>query len=425
MQTMLQRTAWLVNPFDPVPGSGLRPMRYEGFADALVRAGWAVTWFTADFDHGSRRRRVPADVDRVRVGERFRLEYIHVPTYRRTLGAARVRSHRAYTRGLRPRMRALAGERPDVLVVSLPLADAVRAAFEHRESAGGAVVVDVQDLWPEALTSVLPPALRLAYEPLRRRLGRAETRLVAGADAVVAVSETYLRERAPAGVPRHRAYLGIDLDAFDAALRAAAVDLQARPPTADGRLTVLWTGSIRPTADLTTVIGAAARLRDRRVPVRFLIAGDGPERGALTALAARHRLGAETITFTGAFEESGRPALVAQSHVGLNAYAAGCANSITNKLFDYQAAALAIVNSIPGEVANLVADHGMGRTYGAGDAESLAAVLTALAVDPAATRTMGGAGRRFVERHGARDAIASDVAAFLGDLVSASVARAS
>jgi glycosyltransferase involved in cell wall biosynthesis len=419
------RTAWLVNPFDPVPGSDHRPMRYEGFADALGQAGWSVTWFTADFDHGTRRHRIPADVDRVRIADHLRIEYIHVPPYHATLGPARLVSHRRYTRGLRPRMQALAAERPDLLLVSLPLADAVRAALEHRAAGGGAVVVDVQDVWPEALHSVLPAPLRPAYAPLRRRLARAETRLVAAADGVIAVSETYLRERAPAGSPQHRAYLGIDLDAFDAALCAASVDLEARPSTAQGRLTVLWTGSIRPAADLATVIGAAARLRDRRVPVRFLIAGDGPERGALEAHAARHRLGPETLEFLGAFPESLRPALVRRSHVGLNAYAAGCANSVTNKLFDYQAAGLAIVNSIPGEVADLVCGHDMGCTYRAGNAESLAAVLAALAADPDRTRAMGRAARRFVERHGARSAIAADVAAFLDHLAPASVARAS
>ena len=67
----------------------------------------------------------------------------------------------------------------------------------------------------------------------------------------------------------------------------------------------------------------------------------------------------------------------------------------------------------------------MGCTYRAGNAESLAAVLAALAADPDRTRAMGRAARRFVERHGARSAIAADVAAFLDHLAPASVARAS
>jgi glycosyltransferase involved in cell wall biosynthesis len=408
---------WLVNPFDPVPGAThSRPMRYEGFARALADGGWDVTWLTADFDHLTRRYRVPPDVDRVSVGPRLRVEYVHVPPYRATFGAARIRSHRSYTSGLRARMHALGAERPAVILASLPLLGSLRACLAYGRRAGCAVVTDIQDTWPEALGSLLPKPLRRSYRPLRAGLVRAEQREVRTCDGVIAVSETYLRERYAPDVPALCAYLGVDLEAFDAEMRIAGLDPAARPAPGRGPVTFLWTGTIRPSADLSTVIRAAALVRARGVPARFVIAGDGPRRPVLEALARALDLGPETVVFRGAYPDADRARLVFESHVGLNAYVADAVNTTTNKLFDYQAASLTIVNSLPGEIGRLIADHGMGRNYLAGDAESLAAAIATLVREPARIAAMGRAARRFAEAHGSRAVIARRVVAFLEDV---------
>ena len=395
------RCAWLVNPFDPVPGSGLRPMRYEAIAHALAATGWDVVWFTADFDHTSRTRRVPHDVDRMRVAAGIRLEFVHVPSYRRTVGAARLRSHRAYVRGLAVRMRALADVPPAVVLVSVPLVGALRAALLLRGRCGGAVVADVQDVWPEAIDMLLPAPLRVGYRPLRSALLAHERRLLAQCDGVVAVSETYLERRGGAGTPGLCAYLGVDLPAATARIRAA------EHPT-----TFLWNGTIRPAADLATVVEAAALLRRRDVRARFVIAGDGPPRAGLERRATRLGLG-ERVCFLGAYPEAERGAIVGGSDVGLHAYVPDAVISLTNKFFDYQAAGLAILNSLPGEAARLVDEHGMGINYRGGDPESLAAAVAVLVHDPARTAAMGSAARRFAESVGSRAASATRIADFL------------
>jgi glycosyltransferase involved in cell wall biosynthesis len=401
---MNARRAWLVNPFDPVPGSGLRPMRYEAFARALLEAGWDVVWLTADFDHTSRAYRVPRGTDRVVVEPGFRVEYVHVPPYRRTVGAARLRSHRVWVQGLADRMAAAIGV-PDVVLVSVPLLGALRAVLAWRQGTVAAVVADVQDTWPEALDMLLPAPARVPYRPLRALAVARERRRLAACDAVIAVSETYLAQRRVPDVPSLCAYLGVDVPPL-----AARVRPSGQP------LTLLWNGTIRPAADLATVVDAAALLRRRGVAARFVIAGDGPPRAALEARAARRGLGPDTIRFLGAYPEHERAAIVAGSDVGLHAYVPGAAISLTNKFFDYQAAGLALLNGLPGEAARLIERHAMGVSYRAGDAASLAAAVAVLERDRARTAAMGMAARRFAERHGSRAAVARDVAAFLGDV---------
>jgi glycosyltransferase involved in cell wall biosynthesis len=410
MKTMSarQRCAWLVNPFDPTPGTATRPMRYAGFAEALAADGWDVVWFTTDFDHQSRRMRVPVTVDRMHPNPRLRLEYIHVSPYQATVGPARLLSHRRYARGLAMRMEAEPSP-PRVVLASIPLLGALEACLAYRARFGGAVVADVQDTWPEALTSALPPASRPMYFALKASLVRRERRRLAACDGMIAVSETYLRMRAPVAMPQLPAFLGIDLASFDGAWRVAGV---RRPSPRDG-MTFLWTGSVRPATDIRTVLRAAAIVRHSGLPARFIIAGDGPSRANLEALARGSGLDNDVVRFTGAFTEEMHARLSAESHVGLNAYAAGAVNSLTNKLFDYQAGRLAILNSLPGEPADLIRQHGMGRNYAAGDAHSLAAEMSWFVKHPDQTAAMGRAARRFVEAHGCRARIARRVVQFL------------
>src|SRR5262249_26204276 len=124
----------------------------------------------------------------------------------------------------------------------------------------------------------------------------------------------------------------------------------------------------------------------------------------------------ETVVFRGAYPDADRARLVFESHVGLNAYVAEAANTTTNKLFDYQAASLAIVSSLPGEIDRLIADHGMGRNYLAGDAESLAAAIATVVGERGRVAVMGRGARRSAGAPGSRAVIARRVVAFLDDV---------
>ena len=113
-------------------------------------------------------------------------------------------------------------------------------------------------------------------------------------------------------------------------------------------------------------------------------------------------------------EEMSRQLLA--SDVGLNAYGPGAPHSITNKLFDYGAAGLAVVNSVPGEVAELVRREAMGLNYPAGDPRGLADRLTELAADRQAGVRMGERARSFVQREGDHGTTYPRAVAFLEGL---------
>lgn len=365
-------TVWIANPFDSLPLEGNRPQRYWLLARAFARAGHDVTLWTSDFSHARKARRAFPGADAaartvVRRGEvwpcgetpGFRVALVRTPAYRRNVGLARVWSHRAFAR----RWRAWTAEEapPDVLVTSLPPL-ALGAAV--RRAARTLWVVDVMDAWPETFERLVPRAL---LAPLRRVAGR----IYRGADAVAGVAERYvaLARAYGATCPTRVFHHGI----------ARAGGAPAAPAPSASRCRLVYVGNMGASYDLDTVVEAVKGMAD----VTLDLAGSGPDEAALRARAA----GCPRIRFHGYLGDVALRDLLAGGDAALvPLFDASCVG-VPYKLADYAAAGLPVLNTLHGETERLLAAHGAGLTYRAGDAAAFRDALARLrARDAAALR---------------------------------------
>src|SRR5438067_13125283 len=92
---------WIVNPFDPLPGSGEQPGRYASLARMLRDAGHQVTWWTASFSHRFKRDLDRATVQTACAVEGIDARILTVRPYRKNVSWARLRSHNDYAAALR------------------------------------------------------------------------------------------------------------------------------------------------------------------------------------------------------------------------------------------------------------------------------------------------------------------------------------
>jgi glycosyltransferase involved in cell wall biosynthesis/peptidoglycan/xylan/chitin deacetylase (PgdA/CDA1 family) len=145
--------------------------------------------------------------------------------------------------------------------------------------------------------------LILPRQPSRRRCVVDTLKRV---DAILTVNR-HLRERvADLGVdPRkiHTWYQGVDKSRFFPGDRLAARRVLGL--SASDNL-VLWVGRMVPVKGLDVLIPAASELRNRGLPYRLCLIGDGPLRPSLEAAVANRRL-AERITFMGALPPAQLP----------------------------------------------------------------------------------------------------------------------
>jgi glycosyltransferase involved in cell wall biosynthesis len=113
------------------------------------------------------------------------------------------------------------------------------------------------------------------------------------ADAVVAISEAVRASLLAAGFPPAELRLvpsGIDPDEVRRAA-TSPLGLRARLALAPGTPLAVNVAALEPSKDQLTLIRAAHRARTLCPELRWAIAGEGPERGALTALVGRLGLG--------------------------------------------------------------------------------------------------------------------------------------
>lgn len=192
-------------------------------------------------------------------------------------------------------------------------------------------------------------------------------------------------DRASIGVVRN----GIDVERFAPDRRVAA--RRALGLSAED-VVVGTVGRLVPVKDQASFLAALASLRAEGLPFRVLVAGDGPLRADLEAMAAANGLG-DVVRFLGARQDPER-VLAALDVFVLSSESEGLSNTIIEAM----ATGLPVVATRVGGADELVDDGRTGHLVPPKDPAALAAGLRGLVTDPALRKQWGVAGRERAER---------------------------
>lgn len=391
-------TVWLLTVGEPLPtdGTGDRLLRAGLLAERLVQRGHRVIWWTSGFDHVRRRERARG-VTRLDVGGQLRIRLLRARPYRRSVSLARIIHHvetaRAFVR------EASEEPPPDITIASLPTLELCDAVSRVPILRGVPAVVDVRDLWPDAVQDLVPARLRglarlplLPWERLARRVCRRAT-------AITGVTDEFVRwgldhaGRSASALDRSFS-MGFAEPAFTAAQTAAAwqwwtangVDIGGGHPI------VAFVGTMGHQFDFAPVLAAARRLAESRPHVTFVLCGDGDSLAGLRAEAAA----LPNVILPGWVTAERAWALLQRSVIGLAPYRpiANFSLNLANKPVEYMAAELAVVTSVEdGPLARVVRDAGCGATYDPADPDALARVIVGLVDEPGRLRATRSAAR--------------------------------
>ncbi|HMP74722.1 MAG TPA: glycosyltransferase [Kiritimatiellia bacterium] len=204
--------------------------------------------------------------------------------------------------------------------------------------------------------------------------------------AVVCLTSFYERRLLDAGVRRsrlHRIPTGLAPEQLPDLGRART------PP--EGTFTVALVGRLSWEKNHDLVLRAAVRLREKGIPLRIILAGEGPERTAIESRVRSLDL-ADTVRFDG---------YVAMADLLPGVHAVVLCSRIENlplSLLEAMAWARPVVATAVGGVPDVVQDGETGWLVPDNDDAVFAERLAQLASDPSAARRMGLAGRERVER---------------------------
>jgi glycosyltransferase involved in cell wall biosynthesis len=293
-----------------------------------------------------------------------------------------------------------AAGRADVVVVSSPTFFSILSGWVLARLRRARFVVEVRDLWPAIFVQLGV----LTNRRVIALLERLELAAYAAADQVVVVSEGFREDLIDRGVPAAKVHTirnGVDLRQFDPAT-APSAELRATLGAGPDDCLVLYAGTHGISQGLPAIADAAAAGDQQRI--RFAFVGDGADKRRLEHRVAE--LALRNVVLLPGVPSDQMPALLAAADICLVPLrdVPLFGTFIPSKMFEYLAAGKAVLGSVQGEAAQILAEAGA-MVVPPEDSGSLAAALAALAADPELRALMGKSGREFVERNYDRKAL--------------------
>ena len=350
----------IVAPFVTFPGEP-GENRFISIARRLSRF-YRVSLITSQFCHSTKSQRTSIpELDGIEV------VLLDEPGYRNNVGISRVISHASFCRNL---SRWLSSNSSfDLAYSAFPLIKSNLILARHLRDTGTPLIIDVQDIWPEAIAGPLPYLSGSLGQVFLTPLRYQAVRVLRAADALVAVSHTYLNHADINGLPENRKAM-----AFIGAERLNFVPYEnfqniCRP------LRAVYLGSFAGSYDLETLVYASKLTQN----VRIELIGGGPHESYLRSLAKKINA---PVMFHGSMPFKKTMETLQGAHIAINAIRETALQSITNKLSDYFCTGLPILSSQQQPEVISLLEQGGGLTYKPGDAAGLAKLLDHLSQRP-------------------------------------------
>lgn len=318
-----------------LPGEVKGATRYTFLCSLLAQAGYEVDFITSRFQHWDKEMRSKDFA----VDAPYAVHLIDEPGYPKNMCPQRIWSHHVMTKNVA----AYFAEHHDydLIYCQIPPNDVAAAVAEAAARYRIPLIIDVNDLWPEAFRVALdvPVVSNVAFAPFYAQAKRAYSL----ADAIVGTSDEYasrpFKDR-PNTIPKLVVYVGNDLAEFDRGVDEFALELD-RP---EDELWVTYAGTLSACYDIATLIRAVAQVAEKHPTVRLKLLGDGVDRAALEQVAAEEKA---PVDFLGYLPYRQMAAYLESSDVLVNSLARKAPQSVPTKIADYLAAGKPMVNTSP------------------------------------------------------------------------------
>jgi glycosyltransferase involved in cell wall biosynthesis len=307
-------------------------------------------------------------------------------------------------------------EKPDVVVATSPqffcgVAGSVVARIKRSP-----FVLEVRDLWPDSVVQLLE--LRVGW--VIRALAILERALYRSAAGIVVNSEAFKKHIAMRGIPEDRIaliYNGVDPIQFRP--RPRDEELLSRYELG-GKFLVAYMGTLGLAHGLTTVLDAAARMREER-GVLFLLVGDGADRARLESEVARRNL--ENVRILGLRPHTEIPAWIASMDVLLAMLRdlPVFETVIPSKIFEFLAEERPVIVAAKGEIRRLMSEVEAGVLIDPEDADQLTQAIAWIRAHPDEAAARARSGREWVKANFSREDLAARMLDFLGSVSGAEV----
>ncbi len=356
--------------------------RYRTMADVLCDGGYDVEVVSSSFRHQNKTQR---DLEFIKtIDSAYKMTLLKEPDYKKNISLQRIYSHHCFAKEVVKYLESR--KKPDLIICSVPSLPVGSAVTKFANANDIKVIIDIQDLWPEAFKMALniPVISDILFSPMMIQANKIYSR----ADKVMAVSQTYVDRALKVNKSckaTQAVYIGINLPVFDE-------NVKNNPYPKSDKITLAYCGSLSKSYDIRLVIDALALMEN---PPHFLVMGGGNDLEALKLYAEEKNV---DVTFAGFLPYEEMCGMLCSCDITINPILGSSVASIINKHGDYAACGLPVINTQNSEeYCGLVKDYNMGFNCVGQGAEALAQKIKILCEDENLRKEMGENARRCAE----------------------------
>lgn len=309
--------------------------RFSYLAKMLLKEGCNVEMVTSDFEHHKKMYRDK----KIAKLHPFKITLLHEKSYKKNISIQRIKGHRFFAKELKKYLNAR--KRPDVIYCAVPPINSAYVAAQFAKEKGIRFVIDLQDLWPESFALALGsnPISKILLFPMKKRVDK----VYAQADSAIAVSETYANRIRLVNNKSNEifsVYLGTDGNEINQILSHSNINLLREP---NEYFRIGYIGNLGKSYDFRNLIKAIALLKKKGLDdIELDLIGDGTERENINLLVKQYRIRAK---ITGYLPYDKMFTELVKCNVAINPIVKGTASSVVNKVGDYAAAGIPVVNT--------------------------------------------------------------------------------
>lgn len=303
--------------------------------------------------------------------DNYIIKYIDEPGYKTNICLKRFYSHFICGRNLKKYLKN--EKKPKVIYCAIPSLSVALTAIKYAKKNKIPIILDIQDLWPEAFKMVFNPPIigKYIYNPIKRIADY----IYKNATEIVAVSNTYC-ERAKEIDNKKRIYesiyIGTSFEKFDK-IQNLYKDREEKT------YYLIYIGTLGNSYDLKCAISAYQIVKKKMTndkQIKFWVIGDGPLQKEFEKFSLEKGLDVE---FKGRLAYQEMVGYLKAADIAINPIVGKSAASIINKHADYAAAGLPVISTQrSNEYKKILYDYSAGFTCENGDFIAMADKITYL-----------------------------------------------
>lgn len=361
--------------------------RFAYIINSLNQEKVEIEFITSSFFHGEKKQR---DLNEERLKKLpYKATLIKEPGYNKNVCLKRFYSHNIFAKNVKKYLNTI--EKPDLIYTAVPSLDVAKVAADYAKKNNIKLIVDIQDLWPEAFKMVLnvPIVSDIIFFPMKLQADK----IYKKADYILSVSETYAQRAIDVNKKYSEkivAYLGTDLDYFDECKN------KSKQKKDKENFVISYLGTLGSSYDIKNVIDAIKILNDKNIKkLKFVLMGNGPLEDEFKSYAKSKNVNCE---FTGRLDYETMVGRLCMSDIAINPIRKGSAASIINKVGDYAASGIPVINTQESkEYRKLVEDYKIGYNIENNNPEQMAEKILELYNNKNLKEEFGKNNRRLAE----------------------------